>query len=749
MRTKQSINPGWSFTLEDAGIPQQIKPEWQTIDLPHTWNKYDGQDGRAYHRGIGTYAKEVDFGELKPGSQVYIEVPAASLSAEIFVNGEKAAAHEGGFSIFRANITDLIHPGKNLIAIQVDNAEKSNIYPQMADFTFYGGLYRGVNIIIVPETHFSLDFKGSEGFSVSSKIEGNTAVFDLNCWITNPQKGDSVQFTVTDMEGKTVAEIVKSADAHVQGELKLEEPHKWQGIDDPYLYTATATLRRHNEVLDEVSVRHGIREYFVDPQKGFYLNGILTPLRGVSRHQDQLDKGYALTYEDHKKDADIIRDLGANTIRLAHYQHSQDFYDLCDEYGFVVWAEIPFISSMNKDPRAHDNAKSQMEELVYQNYNHSSILFWGISNEITIGGETEQLNNNLNELNDMVHDMDKTRLTTMAQVSMLPMDSVENDITDILSYNHYFGWYSGKMEDNEVWFDKFHAMHPDRAVGISEYGCEGIVDYHNDHPEKGDYSEEYQALYHEHMAKIIDERPWLWATHIWNMFDFGCGARDEGGVKGRNNKGLATIDRKIKKDSYYLYKAYWSKEPFVHITSKRWAKRPMEATDIKVYSNQPYVGLYDGDRKIGELSGEKVFVFKDIPLHEGMNVFTARAGEQSDTIYIEKTEEAAPEYELFIEPGSQGVTNWFDEKEAEGPLTFDDAYYSINDPIGILKDDPNVLPVLLDAISSLTGMTVKIGMLGMLKDSKLDDLARMGGTEFDDRKKGILNEALQKIKKPE
>lgn len=751
MREIRNINPDWKFTLSDTEN-EQINPEWQTVSLPHTWNNYDGQDGGAnYHTGVGTYAKEVNLGTLKPGSRVFIEVQAAANAGQIFVNGKKAAEHEGGFSIFRADITDDIHDGDNLIELKVDNTPRADIYPQMADFTFYGGLYRDVNILIVPETHFDLSYQGSQGIAVSSKIVGGNADLTINCWIKDPQAGDSLQIVVTDADGNEVDEVNVPAKAHTTAKAFIPSAHLWQGVKDAYLYTVTASIRRHNEILDEVAVRHGVREYYVDPQKGFYLNGVLTPLRGVSRHQDQLDKGNALTYEDHKLDADMIKELGANTIRLAHYQHSQDFYDLCDEYGFITWAEIPFISKMNPAPEAHDNAMNQMEELIIQNYNHPSILFWGISNEITIGGDSEELQKNLNALNDLARELDPTRLTTMAQVSSLPKDNPQNQITDVLSYNHYFGWYGGKLEDNEDWLDEFHEMHPDRALGVSEYGCEGIVDYHNDNPKVGDYSEEHQALYHEHMARIIDERPWLWATHIWNMFDFGCDARDEGGVKGRNNKGLMTIDRKLKKDSFYLYKAYWSDEPFVHIASKRYSNRTGDTTTIKVYSNQPYVSLFAEDGQlIDEKYGEKVFEFTEVPLHEGTNRFTAVSGDQKDSIRIDRVDVLPESYTLVEDPDNiPGVTNWFDDVDVDsaGPITIDENFYSVKDTIGDVAQNPEAFRVLLDAVSSLMGMALKPSMTAMMQDSTLEDMAKFGGKEIGEKKLAYLNSQLQKYKK--
>ena len=758
MRTYCNLEHNWFFTkTPQKKIPVSGFEHWDKVSLPHCWNRYDGQDGGSdYYRGKCWYVTKLELPECRKGTRIYIEFEAAASACEVYINGKLITAHRGGYSAFRADLTDILDESGQapVLSVMTDNSKYDDIYPQMADFTFYGGLYRGVNLIMVPETHFCLDYYGSEGVTASSVITGDhKAELNLHAYVTNPQEGDQVLFTLTDEEGGSVAEAVRPAAADTEVSLSLPDIHLWQGVEDPYLYGIRMTLLRHNEVLDEMEIRHGFRSFYADPQKGFFLNGVPTPLRGVSRHQDRLDAGNALTFEDHLEDALLIRELGANTIRLAHYQHSQEFYDLCDEMGFLVWAEIPFISSMNPDPAAHQNCISQMKELIFQNYNHPSICFWGISNEITIGNASPQLVDNLRDLNNLVHKLDPTRLSTMAQVSALPMDDEQNLITDILSYNHYFGWYGGDVTDNEKWLDAFHAMHPDRALGISEYGCEGIVSYHSDQPKAGDYSEEYQALYHEHMMKVIEERPWLWGTHIWNMFDFGCDARDEGGVAGRNNKGLMTLDRRVKKDSFYLYQAYWSKEPVLHICSKRYAKRAQDAIAVKVYSNQPEVELYVNGEFITKKTGDHVFVFEETALQDGFNTITVKSGALSDTTCFEKTAEAYEPY-TFLEDESQiGVTNWFDtvDMTKEEPMTFHEEYYSIRDTMNEILKNEEAGTVLVNALSSLTGMKLKKSMLAIMGSQTLES---MGG-QMPNQDKGknmekivkFVNAELQKIKK--
>ncbi len=661
MREVISLNKNWRFIQKDVGVPEVFPVDWSKVNLPHTWNSVDGHDGRGgYDRGNYWYAKSFFTPEQPLGEgRVFLEVLAAGQQAAVYVNGEKVLCHEGGYSIFRGDITEYCRQeGENLLVISCSNEEKSNVYPQTADFTFYGGLYRGVNLISVPKAHFDLEYYGGPGLMVTPVPCGRRgAEFNLETWVNNADENYTVLYSILDKEGNEVAGTVRPAE-DPNTVVYVPEVKLWE-LDAPYLYRVTARLLRRNEVYDEVSVQAGVRSFACDPEKGFIINGAATPLRGVSRHQDFLYKGNALTREDHYRDAAMIRELGANTIRLAHYQHSQDFYDACDEMGFAVWAEIPFITVMSADPAAHENCISQMKELIVQNYNHPSIMFWGISNEILIGGISERLIENHKELNAICKELDPTRLTVIAHVTMTPAESPVHHITDIEGYNHYFGWYGGKMEDNGPWLDNFHRLHPDICLGLSEYGCEGILTYHSEEPACKDYSEEYQALYHEHMAKVLEERPWIWSGYVWNMFDFGCAARNEGGVAGRNNKGLVTMDRKIKKDSYFIYKAYWNEEPMVHICGRHYAQRAGETTRIRVYSNLSSVALYVNGEKTEEKAGHKVFVF-EVALKAGFNQVTAEAGEVRDSVTLERVDKEPSVYALpEVNEQAEGVANWF------------------------------------------------------------------------------------------
>lgn len=502
-------------------------------------------------------------------------------------------------------------------------------------------------------------------------------------YLTNAKEDQTLVYTIKDKEGNGVAAEKKSA-ADTKAEFVIPNVHLWNGKKDPYLYTAEVSLENAKETLDAVSTRFGCRFYEIDPEKGFILNGESYPLRGVSRHQDRWGYGNALLPEHHREDIELICELGATTIRLAHYQHDQYFYDLCDEKGLVIWAEIPYIS--NHMPAGRENTISQMKELITQNYNHPSIVVWGLSNEITMSGKsTEDLLENHNILNDMVHEMDKTRLTTMAVVSMCDIHDPYIQIPDVVSYNHYFGWYGGNTSMNGPWFDNFHKEFPNIPVGVSEYGCEAL-NWHTSNPKQGDYTEEYQAHYHEELIKQLYTRPYIWATHVWNMFDFGADARNEGGENGQNHKGLITFDRKYKKDAFYAYKAWLSDEPFVHICGKRYVDRVEDVTKVTVYSNFPEIELFVNGQSLGKQESKEHFFYFEVP-NAGESALKAVAGDCTDESHIRKVDTFNEEYRLK-EKGA--VLNWFDITEVEG-------CYSLNDTIEDIMKAP-------EGAQLLTGM---------------------------------------------
>lgn len=645
MRNIKNINENWVFVKEN---------EKSTVNLPHTWNGIDGQDGgNDYYRGKYTYIKEIAKADMPQGEEVYLQLDGVNSSAFVYFNSKLVCTHHGGYSTFRVKLENI--KDNNEIKIEADNSPNDFVYPQQADFTFYGGIYRDVTLIGVEKNHFDLDYYGAPGIQITPVVNGDKADVNVKTYITG---GGEVRVTVNG-ETKTGTEV----------DFIVDNPHLWNGVADPYLYNAVAELIVDGKVVDRVESRFGIRSFKVDPQKGFILNGKPYPLRGVSRHQDRPGIGNALLPEHHREDIELICEMGANTIRLAHYQHAQYFYDLCDEKGLVVWAEIPYISSHLE--KGVENTKTQMTELIAQNYNHPCIVTWGLSNEITMSGASPAVVENHKMLNDLVHSMDKTRPTTEAVVTMCSMDNEYVHISDIVSYNHYFGWYGGNVDMYGPWFDKFHEKYPNKAIGISEYGCEAL-NWHATDIVQGDYTEEYQAYYHEELIKQIAVRPYLWATHVWNMFDFAADARAEGGENGMNHKGLVTFDRKYKKDSFYAYQAWLSDKPMLHICSKRYIDRVEDKVKIKVYSNQDEVELFANGESIGvQKKGEFPFFTFEVK-NEGETVLTAKAGDLTDESKIRKVDSFNEDYRMKEEGA---VINWFEINTPVG-------YYSVNDTIG-------------------------------------------------------------------
>ncbi len=629
MRNTTNINQGWKFT-------DPLTDETIAITIPHTWNGEDGQDGGDdYYRGKATYTYEFDAPTLDVDEELYVEFKGVNSSAEVYLNDQLVGNHDGGYSTFRFNLTSFLDKdSKNVLKVIADNAKNERVYPQKADFTFYGGIYRDVNFIIVNKEHFDLDYFGAKGIKVDSVIKGKDADVTITAY-TKSEK--AVNVAIYDADGVKIAE-------NSNGELiSISDVHLWNGVKDPYLYKAVATLvSETGEVLDEISTNFGVRSFRIDPRKGFFLNGRPYPLHGVSRHQDRLHLGNALTKAEHDEDMALIREVGANTIRLAHYQHDDYFYDLCDKYGMIVWAEIPYISQHLKD--GDENAISQMKELVYQQYNHPSIVVWGISNEITMVRKYKKEMLALNKkLNNLVHSLDKTRKTTLACYAMAaPFDKTAH-ITDVVSWNLYLGWYVPFFFLNNLWISFFHLIYPKRCLGYSEYGAEGMPNLHSAKPKRLDNTEEYQCIYHEHLIKCFKKHPYLWATHIWNMFDFGSDGRNQGDDAGKNHKGLVTFDRKVKKDAFYLYKAFWSDEQFIHLCSQRYINRHEKTTLIKVYSTLDEVTLYHDGKKVKTLKADKIFNFK-LPLHKGANQIKVEAGSFSEEMTINKVDQKDPAY---------------------------------------------------------------------------------------------------------
>ena len=747
MRNIVNLNAKWAFSKEATAVPSEIDKKWNFVNLPHSWNAIDGQDGDSdYFRGTAYYAKKILKTDIPQAEKYFLEIRGANSSADVYVNGKHYAHHDGGYSTWRVDITDSLSADA-LVVIAVDNAPNDRVYPQVADFTFYGGLYRDVNLICVPESHFELMHFGGPGIKVTPVVDGNNANVEVETWVVDSKMGQTIRYTFYDKEEKVLS-VHESADTKIS--TVIENVHLWHGRKDPYLYCVEAELVEDGKVLDSVCTRFGCRSYQIDPDRGFILNGEEYPLRGVSRHQDRWGFGNALLPEHHTQDMDLICEVGATTIRLAHYQHDQFFYDLCDERGMVIWAEIPYISQHMATGR--ENTISQMKELVIQNYNHPSIVVWGLSNEITMKGDKDpDLLENHRILNDLCHQLDQTRLTTMAVVSPCPIDSPYLDIPDTVSYNHYFGWYGGDTDMNGPWFDKFHAKHPTLPIGCSEYGCEAL-NWHTSNPKQGDYTEEYQAYYHEELIKQLFTRKYLWATHVWNMFDFGADTRNEGGENGQNHKGLVTCDRKYKKDSFYAYKAWLSDEPFVHLCGKRYIDRVEEVTKVTVYSNQKTVELFANGVSLGVKEAADHFFYFDVP-NVGETHLVAVSGDLKDEGNIRKVEVFNEEYRLK-EKGA--ILNWFDITEPEGYLSLNDKMSTIMSTLqgkmllgGLMM---KMMPKNKNGNMEAMGFELNSDMMAMLGGFTILRMLGMAGgmlgIEISKEELLQLNAKLNKIKRP-
>lgn len=737
------------YTFMKEGVTEKVT-------LPHTWNAVDGQSASDYYRGNCTYIKKFVKPELGKDEELFLEINGANSSSKVILNGKELACHDGGYSTYRVKLTeDLLD--ENELQIEVDNSANDHVYPQKADFTFYGGLYRDVKLITVQKTHFDLEYFGGKGFYVTPEVLEDKAIVKFDAYIRGYAdavivsiKGvGEVRLEIPQQDNQTLYEedAMKNV-THFSGSLMLEQPHLWDGLKDPYLYAATAKIVVQGEVIDEVTSKFGCRTYCFDPKEGFFLNGRSYPLRGVSRHQDRLGVGNALTKEMHEEDMELILSVGANSIRLAHYQHDQYFYDLCDEKGIVAWAEIPYITVHMDGGR--ENTISQMKELILQNYNHASIICWAISNEITLQGVTEDLMENHKILNDMIHTMDKKRVSAMANLFLLETDSPLVELPDIRGYNLYYGWYVGDMEDNDTFFDQFHKEHPNTVIGLTEYGADSVISLQSPKPEKGDYTESYMAVYHEHMLQMISERHYLWGTYVWNMFEFAAAGRDEAGDPGKNHKGLITFDRKQKKDAYYIYKAWWSDEPFVHLCGSRYVDRLEPVTEVKVYSNQKKIALYVDGALFGEEQGEHIFKFQ-VPI-SGEHQIKAVCVENEklvDEMTIRKVDTPNPSY--FMDAAK--VRNWFDEpKEDE----VDDQFLSLNSTMAEIQAVPEGAALLDQMMKQMQnnaaggmGKDVEVppSMMAMIARQPLKKLLAQGGMEVDGEQAKMLAAALARIPK--
>jgi beta-galactosidase len=633
------LDDGWRFLRADAPgaeAPAFNDQAWARVTLPHTWNAKDGQDGGGdYYRGVGWYRRTLALPKGESGRQLYLELDGANLETTLYVNGHEVGHHAGGYARFRFDVTSLVKPGaRNLLAVKVTNAANPDVPPRTADYTFFGGLYRDVRLVSVDPVHLDLDSFGSSGvLAFQKEISKESASVEVRASVSNsdpsPRAAD-VAVRLREPSGRVVA----SASAHLaipahgtheaRLPLQVASPHLWDGVRDPHLYALDVEVTSGGHVVDAVTEPLGLRYFDFDPQAGFSLNGAPMNLHGVNRHQDREGKGWALSPRDDDQDMALIRELGANAVRLAHYQHSQHFYDLCDRYGLVVWAELPVINSAGAGPFV-DNAKQQLTELIRQSGNHPSIVTWSVANELqhdkSDPGAVVPL---VTALHALARAEDPTRPTALATFYGATDPSV--GLTDLVGFNRYDGWYVNTIEAFASGLDVMRARRPQLRMAVSEYGAGASPAIHAATPRKMDHSEEYQAQFLEAYWQAIAARPFVWGSFVWNMFDFASDGRKEGDHAGRNDKGLVTYDRRVKKDAFYWLKANWSTDPMLHIAGRRFSPRPVGAQELKVYSNAPTVTLrLNGVALPPQTAPNHLFVWSGFALRQGPNVVEASA----------------------------------------------------------------------------------------------------------------------------
>ncbi len=642
-RLDMRIDQAWKFLKQ--GFPGAEDPNindsaWTTVELPHTYNGLDAQTGAPYYRGPAWYRKELELPQLArdPEKQIFLYFEGAGITTEVYCNGHPAGEHIGLFAGFCVDITAFIHrSGRNAVAVRVDNAYNDHIAPLNGDFNLDGGLYRHVRLLVLDALSISpLDDGGPGVYIKQVKVTPEKAELEVTALVRNAsseEKTAGVGYSISDHTGKilltaSTAQIVAAGQtAACVHHIELPKPHLWNGREDPYLYQMTVEIFDDKRRCDAVTQPLGLRFFHIDPDQGFFLNGRSYPLRGVCTHEDRPNKGRAVSDADYRQDLDIIYEIGATCVRMAHYQHAQASYDAADKLGIVVWAEDGLVNGVAHNQEFDNNQVRQVRELIKQNFNHPSICFWSMFNELGNNGQENLGYHLVQKINAEARRLDPTRPTTAAD------DQSQYNhigyITDIIAFNRYPGWYGGKMTDFPGILDGIRkvveAKAPGRCIGMSEYGAGASIFQHESHvvqPNPGAYwhPEEYQALLHEHAWAAIKDRPWLWGTFLWVMFDFASSSRHEGDHPGKNDKGLVTRDRKTRKDAFYFYKAQWSKEPFVYITDRRFNCRPDKRAVLKVYSNCARVKLLLNGQLLGTQHGHTgVFVWPETELKEGQN----------------------------------------------------------------------------------------------------------------------------------
>ncbi|WP_326512775.1 glycoside hydrolase family 2 protein [Clostridium intestinale] len=749
-----NINDNWLF-IKDKNVSE-------TVTLPHCFNGIDGQSGNGMFKGECCYQKSLNISEEELEKFIFLEIGAASLVSKVYVNGELAGESSCGFSMYRVFLTPFLKAGENTISIKVDNSRNDTVYPLMADFSFYGGLYRDVSLIISENLHFDLMDNSRDGIYLTQKgLSEGKFELKINGKIINElaeAKDVKVDFKLINKEEEIV--YMKVIDVNVSKEESFElletinDVIVWQGVENPYLYKAQIELVYDGQICDKRVIEIGFRKVEITQDKGVFLNGKAIKLNGVSRHQDFDGIGNALTKEHMELDMSIIKEVGANSVRLSHYQHDDYFYTLCDREGILAWAEIPFISVPTTADKENKNAKDQLERLIKQAYNHSSIYCWGVQNEITIAIENEKIYEMVKELATIARELDSSRFIAQANIHSVANESPLNDITDFVGYNLYYGWYYKEMKDLAIRLDEFHNVRPNIPVMVTEYGVDTNPDLHSYNPTVKDYTEEYQLLFQNNALKTFNEREFILGGYVWAMFDFGSEIRNEGGKKGRNQKGLVTIDRKIKKDAFYLCKAYWSKELFVKLAGSRFVNRHEELNDIVVLSNVENIKLYVNGKFVDELNDkEPMKKFSNVKLELGKNIVRVEAIDNNKNIYtdeitLNRTKEADESYVLKKPETTTHVTNWFQKFDLTDvqEVTLKEGYYSTFDTLDELYKNEDSKAVFKKYFGDIAESDQMSAMRGLMT---IDSMSKRSRFNIPKELLSVINKELNVIPKAE
>ena len=642
-REDTRLDSGWRFMQQDVTNAEQAgfdDSHWQTVSIPHNWGWEDAQQGKDFYRGPGWYRHALDFAPPEKGKRYFLRFEAASQVADVYLNGKLVGEHRGAFGAFCFEITkQLSDTGANLLAVRVDNTKFPDLAPLDGDFSVYGGLYRPVHLIVTGAENFSLTDHASPGVAwLQTSVSKAQAVLDVMAQISNSTTNKTpltLVASVFDAAGKLVVSNAEAIaltprfDTPHFLRVTVPQPHLWNGRKDPYLYRTVVELRSADQVVDAVEQPLGLRFYSVDPDKGFFLNGQPYHLHGVNRHQDMMDKGWAISEADMERDVAMLKEIGVTVDRCCHYQHSDYFYSLCDRAGILVWAELPQVNVIRDAQDFEDTSRNQLLDLIRQNINHPAIFVWSLFNEVG-NGKTEDPHRELQDLNRVAHGEDSTR-PTIAATDRLDLPQM-NKIPDLLGWNIYPGWYRGAKEDYGHELDIRRDTSRQTGFCVSEYGAGANTAQHEQNPPqpkpKGPWHpEEWQAEVHEAAWAAIKSRPFVWGSFVWCMFDFAVGSRHEGSQDGLNDKGLATRDRQTKKDAFFFYKANWSDESVLYITSRRFTERTNAVTSVKIYSNAQQVELLLNGTSLGNnrTGTNGIFVWPEVKLIPGKNQVEARA----------------------------------------------------------------------------------------------------------------------------